>query len=538
MHRPAAERRRPGSAWAAAAWVAAAALLQVPAYSPAAFGWTSAWWLQVAAAAVLAWRVGHASDYRQAAGLGWLHACVWLVAGTGWLFISMHRYGGLPAWLSGLAVLALASFLALYLALAMALFRWLRTGRAGADAALFAACWLMAEWARGTLFTGFPWVASGYAHVDSPLAPLAPWVGVYGLGALAAMLAAAFAWCGWRGRVWAGLLLVLGWAAQQVGLGPIEFTRPTGRLQVSLLQGNVPQDEKFSPERLPETLTWYGQALIHAPGELVIAPETAIPLLPAQMPDDYWETLRSRFAVGGRSALVGVPLGDEDEGYSNSVAGLSARAAAWPGGSYRYDKHHLVPFGEFIPFGFRWFVDMMNMPLGDFDRGSLVQPPFPVQRADGGVEQVAPNVCYEDLFGEELAARLVDGRPQATVFANVSNIAWFGRSLAVEQHLQISRMRTLELQRPMLRATNTGATVVIDHRGRVTHALPAHTRGVLTGEVQGRSGLTPYAHWAGRLSLWPLLLLACSLPGWRTWRRWQQQRGTHAGAAGPADPRP
>jgi len=200
---------------------------------------------------------------------------------------------------------------------------------------------------------------------------------------------------------------------------------------------------------------------------------------------------------GPRAALVGVPLGDFERGYTNSVAGLSA------GPAYRYDKWHLVPFGEFIPTGFRWFTELMNIPLGDFARGVTNPPSFPV-----GSQRVAPNICYEDLFGEELAARFVDGSTAPTLLANLSNIGWFGATIAVEQHLQISRMRSLELQRPMLRATNTGATAVIDHRGRVRHALPAHTQGVLEGSVQGREGLTPFAWWAARFWLWPAVILA------------------------------
>jgi apolipoprotein N-acyltransferase len=141
----------------------------------------------------------------------------------------------------------------------------------------------------------------------------------------------------------------------------------------------------------------------------------------------------------------------------------------------------------------------MNIPLGDFNRGPLVAPSFVVRG-----QRIAPNICYEDLFGEELAARFADADQAPTVLANLSNIGWFGDTIAIPQHLNISRLRTLELQRPMLRATNTGATVVIDHRGVVRHRLEPHTRGVLEGQVEGRDGLTPYARWAGAFGLWPL----------------------------------
>ena len=231
-----------------------------------------------------------------------------------------------------------------------------------------------------------------------------------------------------------------------------------------------------------------------------------IPLLLDQLEPHYWQALLEHFRAPGRAALIGLPLGDEVRGYTNSVAGIAAHTAALAEGFYRYDKHHLVPFGEVIPLGFKWFVRLMNIPLGDFNRGLLAAPSFVVNG-----ERIAPNICYEDLFGEELAARFTDARTAPTILANISNIGWFGATIAVEQHLNISRLRTLELQRPMLRATNTGATVVIDHRGRVTHALTPHTQGVLAGTVQGRTGVTPFARWAGAADLWPLVGLGVLL---------------------------
>jgi apolipoprotein N-acyltransferase len=184
-----------------------------------------------------------------------------------------------------------------------------------------------------------------------------------------------------------------------------------------------------------------------------------------------------------------------DSGYTNSVIGLAPGQVR----PYRYDKHHLVPFGEFVPPLFKWFVRMMNIPLGDFARGAVGQPSFAWQG-----QRLAPNICYEDLFGEELAARFANAATAPTALVNVSNIAWFGDSVAIDQHLQISRMRALEFERPMLRATNTGATVIIDARGQVTHLLPRLTRGVLLGEFEGQTHFTPFARWAAVAGLWPL----------------------------------
>ncbi len=473
----------------------------------------TAWWpLPLAAISLLAWAVLGATP-RQAALLGWAFGTAWLGAATWWLFISLHRYGGLPAPLAVLAVALLCAALALYLAAAMAWVAQRHSGRPLLDASRFAAAWLAAELARAVLFTGFPWAASGYTQIDGPLVLLAPWLGVYGIGAVlawaAALLAGAVrqrAWRPWQLGPAVALAVFVVPAAWLAIAGMPEFTRPGRSLQVALLQTNVAQDEKFAADRLPATLAWVAQALTAARADLVVTPETAVPLLPDQLNDlapGYWAGLQQHFGrPGGPAALVGVPLGSYADGYTNSVLGLSADTTA-PGSAYRYDKTHLVPFGEFIPTGFRWFTTLMNIPLGDFNRGPRNPPSFNVLGA-----RVAPNICYEDLFGEELARRFADRLSAPTVLANISNIGWFGNTIAIPQHLGISRLRSLELQRPMLRATNTGATAVIDHRGVVTAALPAFTTGVLTASVQGREGLTPFARWAAAAGLWPLWALA------------------------------
>jgi apolipoprotein N-acyltransferase len=471
---------------------------------------TALWPLQLLCAAVLAHLVWRSAPVR-AAALGWAYGVGWLGAGVWWLFISMHRYGHLPALLAAVAVLALAAALSLYLAAAMAIVARWRSGRWWHDSALFAAAWLLAELARTWLFTGFPWLASGYAHVDAPLAILAPWLGVLGIGAVTAGLAALLSHA-LRAPQASALALAL--LAAAAWIGPTSHSRAGATLNVSLLQSNVPQDEKFVLEQLPATLAWLSDTLRAARGQLVVAPETAIPLLPSQLNEvapGYLQTLIEHFDQPGRAALIGVPLGDYDRGYSNSVIGLTQGAGRST--PYRYDKQHLVPFGEFIPLGFRWFTDLMNIPLGDFMRGARKPPSF----AFAG-ERWAPNICYEDLYGDELALRFADAATAPTAFVNLSNIAWFGDTIALDQHLHISRMRALEFQRPMLRATNTGATAVIDHEGRVVARLAPFTRGVLETTVQGRSGITPYAWWAARLGLWPYLALALVVVAACAWR--------------------
>ena len=470
--------------------------------------------------------------WAQGVRTGWWFATGWLAATFWWLYISMHVYGGMPGPLAVAAVLALAGALALYYAVACGIWLVLMRGLAGPalwwrGSLSFAALWTLAELMRGQWFTGFPWGAVGYAHIDSGLQGYAAWVGVYGVGALAAAGAMALSVVLFRHLSWRAarapalvclLVLVAPWAWQQ---GRGDWTASAGQATVRLLQGNIAQNEKFIPGRgLEEALTWYAQRLQDNTASLVVAPETAIPLLPASLPPGYWAQLTQRFAAHpDQLALVGVPLGNVQTGYSNAVVSLGGASE----GAYRYDKHHLVPFGEFIPPLFQWFLDYMNIPLGDFQRGALRQPAVAWQN-----QRLAPNICYEDLFGEELAAGFVvtgeRGRSGGadmdapTALVNVSNIAWFGDSIAIDQHLNISRMRAIELQRPMLRATNTGATAIIDHQGRVQAQLPRHTRGELTGAFEGRTGLTPYAWWAGHWGLkplWAVCLMVCLWAGRR-----------------------
>ncbi len=495
------------------AWLSLAAALALGAAFTVPLEHTWAWPLSLLCLIALLMLLRDASP-RRAAVLGWLFSAAWIAGCTWWLFISLHRYGGLPAPLAVLAVALLALALGLYMALVSYVFARLRSVRhPWRDALMFGLLWWLAEWARARIFTGFPWGASGYTQVDSPLAGLAPWVGVYGIGAVLAFLAAALVLMqgAWQRR--AGLLtLVL--AVPWVGsFFTPSFTRATHTISVSLIQTGISQDEKFDARRMPRHVYQLADSLRNSTSTLVLAPETAIPVLPSELGPDGFKPFDTPFvdAQGNpwnpqRGALIGLPLGSFDAGYTNSVAGFGGTRLA-DNMRYRYNKHHLVPFGEFIPFGFRWFVEMMNIPLGDFERGPVGAASFTVAG-----ERIGPNICYEDLFGEELAQRYGAGGDAPTMHANVSNIAWFGDTVAIDHHLNISRMRAMELQRPMLRATNTGATAVIDHEGNVTASLPRLTRAVLHSEVTGREGLTPYVRlmvMSGGLG--PLALLAAAM---------------------------
>jgi apolipoprotein N-acyltransferase len=435
------------------------------------------------------------------------------VTGVWWLYVSMHHYGGMPAPLAGAAVVLFSLYLAVYPALAAGVWSFCAGhARNGAvdgrpfsptwhGAFAFASAWALSEWLRGFVFTGFPWLASGYAQVDGPLAGFAPVAGVYGVGWMLALVAALIVQALVRVRepVEAGKRVVAGVvpsavvALALIGAGMllplVSWTVPANApLKVRLLQGNVKQEMKFEEAGMIAAIHEYQQMITAKPADLVITPETAIPVLVQQLPEPFAIAVRNFADTTGTSILFGAIGGTiTPEGqlvdYTNSLFGIT------PGSRelYRYDKHHLVPFGEFVPWGFRWFVKLMNIPLGDFARGAPVQKPFLVHN-----QPVAVDICYEDIFGEEIARSIRESDTPAGVLINSTNLAWFGDTIALDQHLQIARMRSLETGRPMLRATNTGTTAAIDAHGNVIARLAPYTVGSIDVTVQGTSGNTPY----------------------------------------------
>lgn len=475
-------------------------------------------WLQCVSLALLAGLVDRSQSKNEVFLKAWLFAVVWLGGSFWWLFISMNTYGGLHATLAVMAVLLLASGLAIIYGVAAAVYYAVVQTGVGIllRASAFAAAWTLAELVRGTLWTGFPWGAVGYAHVDSLLRHWAPWVGVYGLCALSAFLAMAVA--AERKdhrstqRSTQAAIAVLGALLGYTWLmSPTQHTQADERsnspLRVTLLQGNIPQDLKFGAG-VHRALSDYREALMTSSSDLIITPETAIPLIQQQMPERYWQQLETHFSKGEQAALIGIPVAKHREQgqlqYSNSAIALMAQSTPSATARYQYDKQHLVPFGEFVPPLFRWFVEMMHIPLGEFKRGDVAQPSLLFKG-----QRIAPNICYEDLFGEELARSFVDADQAPTLMVNLSNIAWFGDTVAIDQHLHISRMRALEMGRPMLRATNTGATAIINANGQVTHRLPSGVQGALTADVSGVLGpVTPYAQWVSVWGHWPLAALA------------------------------
>lgn len=472
------------------------------------------WPLQCLSLALLFSIALQRSDYTlpRVALLGWCYGFGTMFCGLSWLIILMTRYNDLPLWLSLIGLGLLAGYLALFAALAMLLSvylqrRWQLSALVSA-LLVFPAIWAITEWLRGWVLTGFPWLASGYAHTASPLAGYAAVLGVYGVTWLSALIAAALALAVLQARRWkqmlafALFLLLAGAVLRQQA-----WTQSHGEaISVRLLQGNVDQNLKFDMEHVSESLRLYRDMIVAAPADLIATPETALPLPSSQLPLDYLPGLNAFVQESHSRLLLGLVTHDGPNQYSNSVLGFGEEYRTQ---AFRYDKHHLVPFGEFIPFGFRWFINMMKIPFGELStRAGLPQA---MQVKD---QYVLPNICYESLFGEEISQQLrmqLESKNKvASILLNSSNLAWYGDSIAIPQHLQISQMRSLETGRPMLQVTNTGATAIINAKGEIAAQIEPQTRGTLSARVQGMSGVTPYISY-GNISL--LMLASLSLLG-------------------------
>jgi apolipoprotein N-acyltransferase len=453
--------------------------------------------LPILALAALAWLWRHASP-RRAASLGFAFGAGLFLAGVSWVYVSLHVFGGMPPLLAGLAAFLFSCLLALFPALAGFLFARLRRDRVWTDALLAAAAWTLTEWLRGWVLTGFPWLAFGYAQTPpSPLAGFAPVLGVYGVSFVAALIAVLAGLTFGERRHWLQTgVAIVALLAVGAGLMRIEWTQPAGRpLSVSLLQGNIEQSLKWKPERLQQSLDTYLRLARAHPAQLIVLPETALPLMLDQLPRDYVAELRRPALALAGNVLLGIAAQDAQGRYYNSAVTFSAN------GPQTYSKQHLVPFGEFTPPAFAWTLALLKIPMSNFTPGAAVQPPLAIAG-----EKVAVNICYEDVFGEEVIRAL----PEATLLVNLSNTAWFGDSLAQPQHLQIAQIRALETGRFMLRATNTGMTAIVNPRGRVERMLPPFGEGALLGEVSGYSGATPYVRWGNAAVL---LLVVAGLAG-------------------------
>ena len=453
-----------------------------------------------------------ADSPRRAAAIGWWFGLGFFLTGVSWVYVSLDTFGAMPAPLAAFFTLLFCAFLALFPGISGYLFSALRVPLWMKLVIVAPAAWTLTEWVRGWIFTGFPWLAIGYSQVpDSGLAGYAPLAGIFSVSVVSVMSAGLVALVANAlfesrrsraslSRVAAPVaVLLVVWTAGYA-LKAISWTTRHGEpVEITLLQGNIPQQIKWTTEGLRTTLLRYRELALASKAKLIVFPETAIPLFLRDIPADYLSSIADHARHNGGDVLIGVPEQLASGDYYNSVISLGTS----PIQAYR--KSHLVPFGEFIPLRpvLGWIVSVLAIPLQDFSRGGLDQQPLAVAG-----QRVALNICYEDAFGEEIIRQL----PQATMLVNVSNVAWFGRSIAPYQHLQISQARALETGRYMMRATNTGMTGVIDPFGRVVQVATEFTTAAVTARVQGYTGATPYVRMgnSGALALCALMLVAAT----------------------------
>ena len=430
---------------------------------------------------------------RDAAKHGFWFGAGLFLTGTYWIYISVAVFGQVPVALALFLMLGLVLLMSLFLALTGSLISRLANGEPWLLLLVAPAVWVAVEWLRGWFLTGFPWLGLGYSHIDSPLAGWAPVIGVYGISALIVLTATAVlvAMLTRQRQQWIAIVIaVLPWLGGSF-LKTVEWTQPAGPAFAStLIQGGISQDRKWLAEQFQPTLDLYREETQRVPDSaIVVWPEVAIPSL-ADRVEDYIATLESDSQRTGQSIVFGVL----ERVYERSGDARVYNSVILLDGESRqvYRKRHLVPFGEYfpVPAQVREWMRMMNLPHSDLSSGSDVQP---LLVAANGTE-LAVAICYEDAFGAEQLYAL----PEASLLINVSNDAWFGDSIAPHQHLQMARMRALEVGRYVIRATNTGISAFIGPHGEVIKAGAQFKRVTLTAAVEPRKGMTPYASTGNR----------------------------------------
>jgi apolipoprotein N-acyltransferase len=486
---------------------------------PLAFAPIGVFPLAVVSPGILFWLCLDSSP-RRAFIIGHLFGVGFFGVGISWVAVSFYRFGGMGGVLSVAATLLFVVFLALFPALLAWLSRrfFSRLNSTAYLLLLMPMLWVLFEWIRGWILTGFPWLNLGYSQTDSFLAGLAPVLGVYGISWVVALSAGLLVWLGnmpERRRIIGACALVAVWGGAGLLL-LIEWSMPHDRpLTASLIQGNVPQNLKWRPEQRAPTIDLYTRLSRERwDRDIIIWPETALPAYYHQAEIFLQGLAREARDNGGAELLIGLPVlsGENNEHYYNSVV----RVGVGPDDSESnpsqiYYKSHLVPFGEYIPLKglLGGLLDILQVPMANFSRGAPDQPLLELAGHKIGV-----SICYEDVFGEEV----IRGLPEAKLLVNVSNDAWFGDSFAPHQHLQMARMRSMETSRPMLRATNNGVSAIIDHRGQVLATSAQFEVAVLDGQVQPRTGATLYV----RVGNWPVLMGLFLVLGFCVWKTRQE----------------
>lgn len=434
---------------------------------------------------------------------GYLFGIGMFGTGVGWLHISINLFGGVNLIGAILITLLLIMFLALFPAVIGYIGRKYFANSTLVYLLLgLPALWVLAEWFRAWIFTGFPWLNLGYSHIDSPLNGLAPVLGVYGISLAtiitSTMLVALFH-IRLKQRTIIALVAIFLWLTCWLLKDIVWTDEIKSDYKVALIQGAVPQKIKWNPEmRQPSLNLYMDLSSPHWHTDLIIWPETAIPAY-YHREMEFIDSLQQMAQSTDTNMLTGIVVMNQETGrYYNSMLMLNNEVST-------YFKKHLVPFGEYMPFDaiLRPLLNFLEIPMSNFSSGDRSEKPL--LKATDVI--IGVSICYEDTFGEEV----LDALPEANILVNISNDAWFGDSIAPHQHLQMARMRALETGRYLLRSTNTGITAIIDEKGKIVKRSEQFEANSISSEVSLFEGITPYALYGNLPVIITLALLLAGL---------------------------
>ena len=432
---------------------------------------------------------------RQAAWLGWSFGLGYFAVGISWVYVAIYVFGLSSIFTSVLLTFVFINILAAYLALQgyLSIFfirKFNIKNKAIILLIIFPLFWVLLEWLRAWLFTGFPWISLGYSQTDSVLSGYAAVVGVYGISLLLALssslLLISISYKNKKSIV-ALFLLAIIWFGGYF-LSQVNWTEIKGLpLKVSLVQGNVEQKNKWQVDQVEKRKQRYlTLTRQHWDSDLILWPENSLTVFHHNLKADYLAELTREADKHNSDIILGLPVLDiNTKEYFSSLTVIGERAN---NETQFYHKNHLVPFGEYMPFAsvLRGVVAFFDLPMSGFTAGKYQQD---LLMAAG--QKIAPTICYEDAFGEDVIRFL----PEASLILNASNNAWYGDSFAPHQHVQISQMRALETGRDLMRVTTNGVSALINDKGEIMVRSPQFKSHVVTGLVQPRTGATPYVYW-------------------------------------------